>query len=200
MTGETYGGSAVADFNGDEYLDILFFRGSTVNSVMPLIYWGSDTGFSNSNYTAIGFALTSTGGVVSDFNYDSNIDIFCNSYSRYSYVLWGPSFSNYTGLPCPNDHHGMFREIGNVYNRKYYEDYVSSVFDAGEEVAWGIVDWDDSLPPGTSISFFVRSGNTPSPDNSWSDWDSLGKNDDIPDSLNSRYLQYRARLKYTNPS
>ncbi|MEO0162150.1 MAG: hypothetical protein ABIL74_07750, partial [candidate division WOR-3 bacterium] len=36
--------------------------------------------------------------------------------------------------------------------------------------------------------------------NSWSGWDSLGKGEDIPDSLNSRYLQYRARLKYTNPA
>lgn len=46
----------------------------------------------------------------------------------------------------------------------------------------------------------MRSGNTPNPDNSWSNWDSLGKLDEIADSLNSRYLQYRARLKYTNPS
>jgi hypothetical protein len=34
----------------------------------------------------------------------------------------------------------------------------------------------------------------------WSGWDSLGKNDDIPDSLNSRYLQYRCRMAYENPS
>ncbi|MGQ9665557.1 MAG: FlgD immunoglobulin-like domain containing protein, partial [bacterium] len=94
----------------------------------------------------------------------------------------------------------MFREIGNVYNRKYYEDYISSVFDAGEEVDWGVIDWDDSVPPGSNIAFFVRSGNTPNPDNSWSEWDSLGKFDEIADSLNSRYIQYRARLKYTNPS
>lgn len=200
LTGYCFGGSSIADINRDGYLDILFHRGSDVVSLAPRIYWGSDTGYSNNNHTTIGLAIKGSGGVIADFNQDGFLDIFCNSYSNLSYIFWGPSFTTYIPLTVNYDHHAMFREIGNVYNRKYYEDYISSVFDAREEVDWGIVDWDDSLPPGASVTFAVRSGNTPNPDASWSDWDSLGKGDEIHDSLNSRYLQYRARLKYTNPA
>ncbi|MEO0228353.1 MAG: VCBS repeat-containing protein, partial [candidate division WOR-3 bacterium] len=202
MPGPCYGGSSIADFNADGYLDIIYLRGYGVN-LKPKIYWGSTTGYSETNTTEIGQPVDASGGFVADFNGDNIFDVFVNNYAyppEPSYILLSPSYTPTYSLPTQRDHHGMFREIGNVYNRKYYEDYISSVFDAGEEVAWGIVDWDDSLPPGSNISFFVRSGNTPNPDNSWSGWDSLGKGEDIPDSLNSRYLQYQARLKYTNPA
>ncbi|MEO0227691.1 MAG: FG-GAP-like repeat-containing protein [candidate division WOR-3 bacterium] len=203
LPGGCFGGNAVADLNYDGYLDILFLKGYGVEE-NPLIYWGSASGYSESNKTAIGFPIDASGGLIADFDYNGYLDILVNNYSyppEPSYILNGPNYNSImVQLPNARDDCSMFREIGNVYNRKYYEDYISSVFDAGEVVAWGVVDWDDSLPPGSSIAFFVRSGNTPNPDTSWSDWDSLGKNDDIPDSLNSRYLQYRARLRYTNPS
>jgi len=200
--GPCYGGSSIADFNGDNYLDILYLRGYGVD-LKPIIYWGSAIGYSEANKTEIGQPVDASGALVADFNGDGILDVLINNYAyppEPSYILLGPGYVPTYSLPTQRDHHSIFREIGNVYNRKYYEDYISSVFDAGEEVNWSIVDWDDSLPPGSSINFFVRSGNTPNPDNSWSDWDSLGKGEEIPDSLNSRYLQYRARLKYTNPA
>ncbi|MEO0165535.1 MAG: FG-GAP-like repeat-containing protein [candidate division WOR-3 bacterium] len=195
--GSGYGGSSVADLNGDGYLDIVFFAVGN-----PVIYWGSGSGYSDSNRFMIPIQVWTSAGFVCDLNGDGYLDILLGNWGwdGITHIVWGPNFTTSQSLAADYDHHGMFREIGNVYNRKYYEDYISSVFDAGEEVAWGIVDWDDSLPPGSSISFFVRSGNTPNPNNSWSGWDSLGKGEDIPDSLNSRYLQYRARLKYTNPA
>ncbi|MGB9722172.1 MAG: FG-GAP-like repeat-containing protein, partial [bacterium] len=199
--GYCYGGSSIADMDNNGFLDIVYHRGGYGVHYQE-IYWGSSTGYSDNDTSNIGIEIEASGGTIGDYNFDGHLDIFSNTITpgTSSYIFWGPSFTTNTTLPVTYDHHAMFREIGNVYNRKYYEDYISSVFDANEEVDWGIVDWDDSLPPGTIISFFVRSGNTPNPDNSWSDWDSLGKNDDIPDSLNSRYLQYRARLKYTNPA
>jgi hypothetical protein len=46
----------------------------------------------------------------------------------------------------------------------------------------------------------VRTGNTPSPeDGEWSDWCLVFNGHNIPDNLNARYIQYRARLHYTNP-
>ncbi|MGQ9701995.1 MAG: FG-GAP-like repeat-containing protein [bacterium] len=198
-TGSTYGGSSVLDVNNDGYLDILFFRGWP-DPLRSVIYWGSASGYSDGNKTEIGTSLYGSGGFVADLNYDGYFDIFVNNRGSGSPIFWGPDYTTSFIFPTGYDHHSMFREIGNVYNRKYYEDYISSVFDAGEEVDWGVIDWDDSVPPGSNIAFFVRSGNTPNPDNSWSEWDSLGKFDEIADSLNSRYIQYRARLKYTNPS
>jgi len=189
-------GLSVADLDKNEYLDLVFTGFNNMN--VSYIYWGSNSGFNTRDTLFTGPCFG--GSSIADFNQDGSLDIFCNSHTNFSYFFWVPSFTTNTALPVSYDHYGMFREIGNVYNRKYYEDYISSVFDAGEEVNWGIIYWDDSLPSGTSIHFFVRSGDTPNPDNSWSIWDSLGKGEEIPDSLNSRYLQYQARLKYTNPA
>jgi hypothetical protein len=99
-----------------------------------------------------------------------------------------------------DDHHGMFREIGNVYTRAYAEQYLSSVFNAGEVVDWGMFEWDDSIPPGTDISMFVRSGNTSVPDSLWSDWNSIGNGVNIPDMLDAQYLQYQTKFTQVNPA
>lgn len=201
LPGECYGGTSIADFDHDGYLDILATRGYGIY-YKPIIYWGSSTGYSESNKIEIGIAVDVSGSFVADCNYDGELDIFINNYDpgSQSYLFDGPNFTTYISLPNDRDHHSRFREVGNVYNREYYDDYISSVYDAGEIVNWGIVEWDDSLPPETDILFYVRSGNTPNPDTSWSGWDSLGNGDEIADSLNSQYLQYRARMTYTNPS
>ena len=201
-TDQSYGGSSIADFNNDGYLDIVFHRGWQPGvSLTPCIYWGSSGGYSDTNRTFFGFPMEESGGTTADFNQDGSLDIFCNSYNTgSSYVFWGPDFSNYTALPTVNDHHGMFREFGNVYDRGYYEDYQSSVFDAGGVVGWKTLSWLDSLPPGTDITLSVRSGNTPVPDTSWSGWVSVPNGGQIPANLRSQYIQYQAHLTYTNPS
>lgn len=192
--GSCYGGSAVADINDDGYLDILYH-----STDWPRIYWGRASGYSDNDTTYIGFLHTSTGGLIVDLDYDGYFDIFSNTYNSNSYIFWGPSFNTTAALPVNGDHHGMFREIGNVYDRTYREHYISSIFDAGEVVDWGTAEWDDSLPTGTSVVFRVRTGDTPSYDTTWSGWFIANNGDSIPDSLNSQYIQYMAHLKYTNP-
>jgi hypothetical protein len=200
-SGYCYGGSAVADIDKDTYLDIVFHRGGY--GVAPQrVYWGSASGYSNSNYTEIGLPLETTGGLIADLNGDGCLDIFTNTRTpeTSSYVFFGPTFTTYTLLPVEQDHHAMFREIGNVYDRHYDESYISSVFDAGQVTDWGNATWDDSLPSGTSISFSVRTGNTPSYDPTWSNWCLMNNGSPVPDSLNARYIQYLAMLSYTNPA
>ena len=71
----------------------------------------------------------------------------------------------------------------------------SRIFDAGAgQVAdWGALNWDSTTPPGTGIALSVRTGNTPTPDGTWSGFTTIGTNGgDIPGS--SRYVQYRAQL------
>lgn len=198
--GYCYGGSTVADMNADGYLDIVYHRGG-YGSHQQGIYWGSASGYSDGNVTWFGVAIEASGGTVADLNDDGTLDVFTNTVTpgSNSYVFWGPDFTVNTALPVNADHHGMFREIGNVYTRAYYDDYVSSVFDAAAHADWGHIEWEASIPQGADIAFRVRSGDTPAPDTSWSGWYSVTNGAEIPPEMDARYLQYHARFCYTKP-
>ncbi|MGB3478432.1 MAG: T9SS type A sorting domain-containing protein [bacterium] len=197
-TGSTYGGSAVCYMNNDQYLDIIFFRGWP-SALKTIIYWGSSTGYSDNYTTEIGSPTNASGGYVGDFNLDGHIDVFVNSRSSYSPIFWGPDYLTSTNIAVSRDHHALFREIGNVYNREYYEDYISSVFDAGATTEWCMIEWDAYQPSGTAVLVWVRTGNTPTPDQSWSEWKSVSNGGSIPANLKARYIQYKARLCFANP-
>ena len=71
--------------------------------------------------------------------------------------------------------------------------FTSRVLDAGQSAAWGALSWAADTPAGTSVALSVRTGNTPTPDGSWSSFTPISANGgDIPG--NSRYLQYQADL------
>ena len=71
--------------------------------------------------------------------------------------------------------------------------FTSRVLDAGQSADWGALSWTADTPAGTSVALSVRTGNTPTPDGSWSAFTPISANGgDIPG--NSRYLQYRADL------
>ena len=77
----------------------------------------------------------------------------------------------------------------------------SRVFDAGagQSVDWGALSWSSATPSGTGISISVRTGDTPTPDGTWSAFTPIASpGGDIPGS--SRYVQYRAELSTTDPS
>jgi hypothetical protein len=48
--------------------------------------------------------------------------------------------------------------------------YVSRVFEANDDTRWNRLEWWGVTPAGTKIFFQTRTGNTPWPDASWSDW------------------------------
>ena len=67
----------------------------------------------------------------------------------------------------------------------------SRVLDAGGTVNWGAFDWSANLPAGTAVALSVRTGNTPTPDGTWSAFAPIAASgDDAPGS--SRFIQYRA--------
>jgi hypothetical protein len=197
--GQCHGGSSVCDMNGDGLVDIIYHHGGG-GPAPQVIYWNDSTGFSDGNKTLAGQLTEVSGGYVADLDRDGNMDIFLNGEAYGTYILWGPYFTAETRLSLDFDRHGTFREIGNVYDRGYSEIYVSSVFDAGSTVDWPNVTWVDSVPDGAAIGLQVRSGGTSAPDPSWSGWVAVSKGEDIGDSLNARYLQYRALFTYTCPT
>ena len=62
---------------------------------------------------------------------------------------------------------------------------------------WGRLRWEASLPAGSSIEIQTRSGNTGTPDSTWSDWSEVYKDRSGSPVSNerARFLQIRALLK-----
>jgi sugar lactone lactonase YvrE len=74
--------------------------------------------------------------------------------------------------------------------------YTSDVRDAQTVAAWGTIKWRAQTPAGTRVEISTRSGNTRTPDETWSDWTAAytaGEGSAIS-SPRARYLQWRAVL------
>ena len=79
-------------------------------------------------------------------------------------------------------------------------EYESDVRDTRGMARWGRIRWENEQPPGTSVRLFARSGNTDSPDQTWSEWtgpytDPAGEALTCPPA---RYLQWKAVLGTRN--
>jgi hypothetical protein len=74
--------------------------------------------------------------------------------------------------------------------------YTSDVRDAQTVAAWGTIKWQAAVPPGTSVAIATRSGNTRTPDETWSDWSAAYSTPEgsAVTSPRARYLQWRAVL------
>ena len=73
--------------------------------------------------------------------------------------------------------------------------YESDVRDAGTVATWGVIRW-RAAPNGGQVELFTRSGNTATPDQTWSAWSkayTTATGEQIA-SPNARYLQWRAVL------
>lgn len=73
--------------------------------------------------------------------------------------------------------------------------YDSDVRDAGTVATWGVIRWRATARPG-QIELFTRSGNTATPDETWSQWSKPYTNADGEQMMspNARYLQWRVVL------
>ena len=74
--------------------------------------------------------------------------------------------------------------------------YTSDVRDAQTVAAWGTIRWRAQTPTGTRVEISTRSGNTRTPDETWSDWAPAYTNQSgsAITSPRARYLQWRAVL------
>jgi sugar lactone lactonase YvrE len=74
--------------------------------------------------------------------------------------------------------------------------YTSDVRDATTVATWGAIKWQAAIPGGTRVEIATRSGNTRTPDETWSNW-SAAYTDAEGSPITSpraRYLQWRAVL------
>jgi hypothetical protein len=74
--------------------------------------------------------------------------------------------------------------------------FTSKVKDTETVSGWGRLRWEATLPTGTEIEIQTRSGNTGSPDSTWSDWSApyRHREGDPVTSERARFLQLRAVL------
>ena len=74
--------------------------------------------------------------------------------------------------------------------------YVSKAKDTETVSAWGRLRWEGEVPPGTELQVQTRSGNTQTPDPTWSDWSTAYKDPGGQPiaSERARFLQMRATL------
>ena len=206
--GPCYGGSAAAYWDADTSLDLVFFRGNydTTVTMVPQVFFndlGSATHFSDANQADIGTqGFNASGGLVADFNQDGAADVFIDGYNggEPSVVLWGPGWTGCDTLPAAKSHHGAAREVGNAYDRRFRERYVSSVFGGSDTVVWRKVAWQDTTPGSSAVELELRTGNTPVPGPEWTEWQPYGNGDTIPSYLASSRIQYRATLRYDKPA
>lgn len=206
--GQCYGGSAAAYWDADTSLDLVFFRGNfdTTVTMVPQVFFndlGSAPHFSDASQADIGTrGFNASGGLVADLNRDGAADVFVHGYNEgeRSVVLWGPGWTSFDSLPADKSHHGAAREVGNVYDRRFRERYVSSVFGGSDTLVWRRVAWQDTVPGGSTVEMELRTGNTPEPGPEWTAWQLFGNGDTIPSSLASSRIQYRATLRYDDPA
>jgi hypothetical protein len=74
--------------------------------------------------------------------------------------------------------------------------YTSLVRDAQTVADWGTLSWRATVPAGSRIDVLTRSGNTATPDDTWSAWSgpyTIANGEEIK-SPNARYLQWKAVL------
>ncbi len=77
--------------------------------------------------------------------------------------------------------------------------YTSDVRDAQTVATWGAIKWQATVPTGTKVEVSTRSGNTRTPDETWSDWSPAypAREGSGISSPRARYLQWRAVLSGT---
>ncbi|MGX7678021.1 DUF4082 domain-containing protein [Jatrophihabitans sp. DSM 45814] len=74
--------------------------------------------------------------------------------------------------------------------------FTSRVLDASASVAWDGLTWDATVPTGTTLVVKVRTGNTATPDGTWSAYATIAASGGLV-SKTSRYLQYQLTLTST---
>jgi len=77
--------------------------------------------------------------------------------------------------------------------------YTSAVYDAGAATAtWATATWLADTPVLTSVGFEIRSGNTATPDSTWTAWTAADSGAAI--NAVARYAQYRLTLTTSRPN
>ena len=163
---------AVADLNRDGHLDIVMtnYHAYHTRTLPAFIYWGADGGsYSESRRTSLP-AESSSALTVADMNQDSWLDLVVfnhlerGDHSVGSNIYWGAadgySYDRRHWFQTFGPHFGRLRDVGNIYDRRLREEYVSAVLEAPAGKSPGRLRWKALTPHGTGVQFQVRSASS----------------------------------------
>lgn len=79
--------------------------------------------------------------------------------------------------------------------------HYSDVKDTQTTSTWGQIRWKADVPAGTTLFLATRSGNTKSPDETWTSWRSVGSNPAGTkiENARARFIQWKAEFTTTDP-
>jgi hypothetical protein len=105
--------------------------------------------------------------------------------------------SDHSVLAATGNMGRIFRLGENPGSTGYFE---APPHDAGTASRWGSLSWRGETPPGCTMVFRTRSGNSAKPDRTWSEWSGPLTNPAGSPiaSPNARYIQWKAELAGTN--
>ncbi len=195
-------GPAVADFDGDGYLDLMcpcYHGGPTRDAVPNILYWGSAHGFSADNKTEF-LTNAAADALAADFDHDGRLDLAIvvhtgnGGHDQNSKVYYndGQRFRNprVVDVPAVGPHWMWGDDLGHIRDRRPQQTYVSRAWNGLDRAGHGRLAFEAKVPAGAALRFEVRSApaETDLPTAAWQPV----ADEKFSVRLEDRWLQYRA--------
>ncbi|MEI7750281.1 MAG: fibronectin type III domain-containing protein [Candidatus Moraniibacteriota bacterium] len=176
--------------------DVLFQVRTSPDNLVWTPWCGPDNGGAGCDSTV--FFTDASGGETMDGEFRTHVTpTDADRYVQYRVVLVGDLSSGATST---------LSEVALHYSASQYSGTIlSTVKDTGQSSSFGTLSWTDdheavnaSNPyAGTSVAMQIRAGNTPTPDNTWTNgggWTDVAQGGSLSAFSGNRYIQYQATL------